>query len=48
MPAKKEAFGGKQATPFGKGKEEQSKAKPAKGDKGRERQNTADAKKKVK
>jgi hypothetical protein len=46
--AEKKAFGGKQAKPFGQGKEEQKNAKPAKGDKGRERQNTGDTKKKVK
>ena len=40
MTAKKEAFGGKQAQPFGKGKEEQKKAKPSKASKGRERQDT--------
>lgn len=45
MAAKKEAFGGKQATPFGKGKAEQEKAKPAKGSKGRERQQSTDKKK---
>lgn len=48
MAVKKEAFGGKQATPFGQGKKEQKSAKPTKGDKGRERQNTSDTKKKVK
>jgi hypothetical protein len=44
MAAKKEAFGGKQAEPFGKGKKEQEKAKPAAGSKGRERQQTKDKK----
>ena len=40
MTAKKEPFGGKQATPFGKGKAEQTKATPSKASKGRERQDT--------
>jgi len=40
MAAKKEAFGGKQAKPFGKGEAEQKKAAPGKGSKGRERQDT--------
>ena len=44
MAAKKEPFGGKQATPFGKGKAEQEKAKPAAGSKGRERQTTKEKK----
>jgi hypothetical protein len=49
MAAKKEPFGGKQATPFGQGKTEQKKAKPGSGGKGRERADeTKDAKKKVK
>jgi hypothetical protein len=42
MTAKKEAFGGKQAKPFGKGKEEQEKAKPA--GKTRERSQTKEKK----
>jgi hypothetical protein len=33
MVAKKEPFGGKKATPFGKGKAEQEKAKPGNKDK---------------
>ena len=45
MAAKKEAFGGKQAEPFSKGKKEQEKAKPAKASKGRERQDTGKDKK---
>ena len=44
MATKKEPFGGKQAAPFGKGKEEQKKATPAKGEKGRERQVTKEKK----
>lgn len=43
MAAKKEAFGGKQAPAFGKGKKEQENAKPA--SKGRERQTTKEKKK---
>jgi hypothetical protein len=45
VTAKKEAFGGKQAKPFGKGKVEQEKAKPSKASKGRERQDTGKDKK---
>lgn len=45
MTAKKEPFGGKQATPFGKGKAEQTKATPSKASKGRERQDTGKDKK---
>jgi len=45
MATKKEPFGGKQAEPFGKGKKEQEKAKPASGSKGRERQDTGKDKK---
>lgn len=45
MAAKKEAFGGKQAPAFGKGKKEQENAKPASGSKGRERQTTKEKKK---
>lgn len=43
--AKKEAFGGKQAPAFGKGKKEQANAKPSKASKGRERQDTGKDKK---
>ena len=42
--AAKKPFGGKQATPFGKGKKEQENAKPAGGSKGRERQQTKEKK----
>ena len=45
MAAKKEAFGGKQAPAFGKGKDEQKKATPSKASKGRERQDTGKDKK---
>jgi hypothetical protein len=45
MAEKKEPFGGKQAKPFGKGKEEQTKATPSKASKGRERQDTGKDKK---
>jgi hypothetical protein len=45
MAAKKEPFGGKQATPFGKGEKEQKKATPSKASKGRERQDTGKDKK---
>jgi hypothetical protein len=45
MATKKEAFGGKQAPAFGKGKAEQEKAKPSKATKGRERQDTGKDKK---
>ena len=44
MAAKKEAFGGKQAPAFGKGKEEQKKATATKGSKGRERSDTKEKK----
>lgn len=44
MAAKKDAFGGKKAEPFGKGKKEQQNAKPKAGDKGRERQTTKEKK----
>jgi len=47
MATKKEAFGGKKAAPFGKGASEQKNAKPRAGDKGRERQQTGEAKKKA-
>jgi hypothetical protein len=48
MAAKKEPFGGKQAPAFGQGKKEQQNAKPKAGDKGRERQETTEKKKRVK
>jgi hypothetical protein len=48
MAAKKEAFGGKQAPAFGQGKKEQKNAAPRKADRGRERQETNEKKKRVK
>lgn len=47
MAAKKEAFGGKQAPAFGTGAKEQKNAKPKASDKGRERQETTEKKKKA-
>ena len=47
MPAKKPAFGGKQAEPFGQGKTKKEAA-PRKADKGRERQESDDKKKRGK
>lgn len=47
MPGKKEAFGGKQAPAFAKGGKEQKEAKPRAQDKGRERQETNEKKKKA-
>ena len=44
MAEKKEAFGGKQAPAFGKGKDEAEKAKPSKASKGRERSQTKEKK----
>jgi len=49
-PASKDhdkAFGGKQAKPFGQGKEEQKKAAPRKADRGRERQETNEKRKRA-
>ena len=49
MPAsKKEAFGGKQAPAFKKGEKEQKNSKARPSERGRERQETDDKKKKVK
>ena len=45
MAEKKEPFGGKQAKPFGKGKNEQKEATASKATKGRERQDTGKDKK---
>ena len=47
MPAKKEPFGGKRAEPFGTGKTKKEAA-PRKADKGRERQESDDKKKRGK
>lgn len=44
---KKESFGGKQAPAFGQGAKEQKTAKPRAADKGRERQETTERKKKA-
>jgi hypothetical protein len=48
MAAKKEPFGGKQAPAFGQGKKEQKNAKARPSERGRERQETDEKKKKVK